>query len=65
MIAIDLYKHQALNDDQIATQQNNFTGNLDQDRNTAKFFIIKEAKETILDLSKETVRVLWIYFVLM
>ena len=64
MIAIDLYKHQALND-QIATQQNNFTGNLDQDRNTAKFFIIKEAKETILDFSKETVRVLWIYFVLM
>ena len=58
MIAIDLYKHQALNDDPIATQQNNFTGNLDQDRNTAKFFIIKEAKETILDFSKETVRVL-------
>ena len=58
MIAIDFYKHQALNDDQIATQQNNFTGNLDQDRNTAKFFIIKEAKETILDFSKETVRVL-------
>ena len=65
MIAIDFYKHPALNDDQIATQQNNFTGNLDQDRNTAKFFIIKEAKETILDFSKETVRVLWIYFVLM
>ena len=27
-------------------------------------FIIEEAKETVLDFSKETVKVLWFYFVL-
>ena len=29
------------------------------------FFAIEEAKETILDFSKGTVRVFWIYFTLM
>ena len=28
------------------------------------FFIIEEAKETVLDFSKGTVKVLWFYFVL-
>ena len=39
-------------------QQINFTRNLDQDGNTAMFFIIEEAKETILDFSQGIVRVL-------
>ena len=47
MIAIDLSKQQALDADQKAIQQINFTGNLD--REATMFFIIEEAKETILD----------------
>ena len=49
MIAIDLSKQQALDADPKAIQQINFITNLDQDGNT--FFIIEEAKETILDFS--------------
>ena len=49
MIAIDLCKQQALDADAKAIQQINFTGNLDRDGNTTMFFIIEEAKETILD----------------
>ena len=54
MIAIDLSKQQALtlNADPRAIQQINFTTNLDNnDGNTTMFFIIEEAKETVLDLS--------------
>ena len=51
MIAIDLRKQEALDTDPIRIQQINFTGNLELDRNTTMFFIIKEAKETILDFS--------------
>ena len=40
-----------------------FTGNLDQLANTTMFFILEEAKETILGFSQGTVRVLWIYLV--
>ena len=41
MIAIDLSKQ---------SNQINFTANLDRERNTTMFFIINEAKETILGL---------------
>ena len=41
-------------------QQINFTDNLEQDGNTAMFFIIQEAKETILDFSQGIVKVLQI-----
>ena len=64
VIAIDLSKQQALDADLKAIQQINFTGNLAQDGNTTIFFITDEAKETILDFSEGTVRVLWIYFAL-
>ena len=47
-IAIDLSKPQALDADQKATQQINFTGNLDLEAGATMFFIIEEAKETIL-----------------
>ena len=58
MIAIDLSKQQALDADPRAIQQINFTENLDRDENTTMFFIIEEAKETVLDFSQETVKVL-------
>ena len=49
MIAIDLSKQQALDVDPRAIQQINFTANLDGAGNTTIFFIIEEAKETVLD----------------
>ena len=58
MIAIDLSKQQALDADPRAIQQINFTANLDRDGNTTMFFIIEEAKETVLDFSQGTVKVL-------
>ena len=57
-IAINLSKQQALNADPKAIQQINFTGNLDRAESAKMFFIIKEAKETILDFSQETVKIL-------
>ena len=49
MIAIDLSKQQALDADPRAIQQINFTANLDRAGNTRIYFILEEAKETILD----------------
>ena len=57
MIAIDLSKQQALNDDPRAIQQINFTANLDRAGNTTIFFIVEKAKETFLDFSQGTVKV--------
>ena len=58
MIAIDLSKQLVLDADPNAIQQLNFTGNIDNEaRNTAMLFIIEEAKETILDFSRGTIRV--------
>ena len=53
MIAIDLSKQQALDADPRAIQQINFTGSLDTAGNTTMFFVIEEAKETVLDFHKE------------
>ena len=58
MIAIDLSKQQVLDADCKAIQQINFTGNLDREAGPIMFFIIEEAKETILDFSKGSVTVL-------
>ena len=58
MIATDLSKQQALDADPRAIQQINFTANLDRAGNTTMFFIIEEAKETVLDFSQGTVKVL-------
>ena len=62
MITLDLRKQQALDADPRAIQQINFTANLDRAGNTTMFFIIEEAKETALDFSQETVKVLWVQF---
>ena len=58
MIAIDLSKQKALGAVPRAIQQINFTANLDGTGNTTMFFIIEEAKETALDFSKGTIKVL-------
>ena len=66
LIAIDLSKQQKqkLDADPKAIQQISFSGNLDRAEGSTMFFIIGEAKKTVLDFSKETVKVLWFYFVL-
>ena len=58
MVLMDLSKQQAFNADPRAIQQINFTGNLTREGNATMFFIIEEAKETILDFSQGTVMVL-------
>ena len=57
LIAIDLSKQRALDADPRAIQQIDFTANLDRAGNTM-FFIIEEAKKTVLDFSQGTVKVL-------
>ena len=58
MIAVDLSKQQALDADPRAIQEISFTVNLDRAGNTRIYFILKEAKETILDFSQGAVKVL-------
>ena len=53
MIAIDLSKQQELDSDPKPLQPINFTGNLAHD--SIIFFIIEEAKETVLDFSQGTI----------
>ena len=58
MIAVDLSKQKALDADPRATQQINFTANLDRSGSTRFYFILEEAKETILDFSQGIAKVL-------
>ena len=58
MIAVDFSKQQVLDVDPRAIQQINFTANLDRAVNTRVVFTLEEAKETILDFSQGTVKVL-------
>ena len=58
MIAIDLSKQQAFDSDPRVIQQINFKANLDRARNTTMFFIIDEARQTVLDFSQGTVKIL-------
>ena len=57
-IAEDLGKQQALDADPRAIQQINFTANLDRAGNTRVYFILEEAKETTLDFSQGTLKLL-------
>ena len=59
---IDLSKQQELDADPRAIQQINFTANLDRVGNTTMSFIIEEAKETVIEFSKGTVKVLCVHF---
>ena len=58
MIAVNLSKQQALDADPRANQQISFTANLDRAGNTRIYFILEDAKETKLDFSQGTVKVL-------
>ena len=58
MIAIDLSKQQALDADPRAIQQINFTANLNRAGNTTRFFVTEESKETVLEFSQGTLKVL-------
>ena len=60
MIALDLSKQQALDTDPKAVQQITFTGNLagEGNANSTMFFTKEEAKESILDFSEGTAKVL-------
>ena len=58
MIAIDVSKQQVLDADPRPIQQINLTANIDRVGNTTMFFIIEEVKETVLDFSQGTVKVL-------
>ena len=58
IIAVDLSKQQALDVSPIAIQQINFTANVDRAGNTRIYFNLEEVKETFLDFSQETVKVL-------
>ena len=58
MIAIDLSKQQAPDPDPTALQQINFTANVERVGNTTRFFIIEQAKETVLGFSQGTVKFL-------
>ena len=58
VITVDLSKQKVLDADPRAIQQINFRANLDRAGNTRIYFILEEAKETILDFSQGTVKVL-------
>ena len=58
MTAVDISKQQALDADPRAIQQINFTANLHRAGNTRIYFILEEVKETILNFSQGTVKVL-------
>ena len=58
MITVDLRKKRALDADPKAIQQINFTANLDIAGRTRIYFIVEEAKETVFEFSKGTVKVL-------
>ena len=65
LIAMDLSKQQALDPDSKVIQEINFTPTLDRAESTARFFIIKEAKKTILDFSQRTAKVFWVYSIIL
>ena len=57
MITIDLNKQQSLDSDPSVIQQINFTSNIDRAGITTIFFLVEEAKETVLDFPQRTVKV--------
>ena len=61
MIAVDLSKQQILGANPRANQQINFTANLDrgdEDTHTRIYFILEEARETKLEFSQGTLKIL-------
>ena len=62
MIVVDLSKEQALDADPKAIQQISFIANLDRAGNTRIYLILEETKETVLEFSQGTVKVLLMQF---
>ena len=62
MTVIYLSKQKALDANLKVIQQDNFTGNLDGNNNRLLFFINDDVKETILDFSQGTAKVLWLSY---
>ena len=60
MIAVDLSRQQALDPDPRKVQEINFTANLDSAGNTRIYFILEELKETKLNFTQGTVKVLYL-----
>ena len=58
MIAVDLSKQQVLDADPEVSQQINFTANLERVENIRFYFILEGAKETVIEFSQGTVKVL-------
>ena len=58
MIAVDLSKQQVLDADPEVIQQINFAANLERVENIRFYFILEEAKETVIEFSQGTVKVL-------
>ena len=58
MTAIDLCKQQVVNADSRTIQQIIVTWNLDHEGDETMSFILEEAKETVLNFSQGTVKVL-------
>ena len=58
MIAVDLSRQQALDPDSRKIQQINFTANLDRVGNTRVYFILEESRETKLNFTQSTVKIL-------
>ena len=58
VIAIDLSKQQALDANPRAIQQISFTANLDKAGDIRIYFILEKAKQTVLDISQRTIKVL-------
>ena len=65
LIATDLSEQQKLDADPKAIQQIDFTGNLARAEGLRMYFTTEESKETVLDSSKRTVKVLsfWFFFI--
>ena len=57
-MTIGLSKEQALGATPNVIQQINFTGNLSDNNNRLIFLLIDDGKETILDFSQRTIKVL-------
>ena len=62
LLAIDLSKQQKLDADPKAIKQINFMRDLVRAKGSKMFFIIEEAKETVLYFSKGTVKGLKYYY---
>ena len=57
-------KQQKLDADPKTIQEIDFSGSLNWEESSTIFFIIEEAKETVLDFSKGTVKVSWFNIIL-